>query len=334
MQSAAGGAAGGREERSRGVRRQPAPRSKSARTSARPRTARAASTRAAARPRVSSTRSTGSGAVGAARARGRDAVSRGRGGWRARGTFARRTAIADAALEGARERGRGYVRRARRRRARRRGRAFRRLALRARARWARRGLEVEMQSAAGGAAGGREERLRGVRRQPTPRSKSASASPQARGRAGDDDEIGGAAATHDLLFGVRREGRHGRRLECEVRPATWSGSWARGALARRAAVADAARGARGSIGAAEDSALDVGTCGGEAARFAGPLVGSGRGGRHGARGRKRPPWRRHAVAGSARSTCGGVRRRARRWRGRQRGREAERATATRSTAKP
>jgi len=142
-----------------------------------------------------------------------------------------------------------------------------------------------MQSAAGGAAGGREERLRGVRRQPTPRSKSASASPQARGRAGDDDEIGGAAATHDLLFGVRREGRHGRRLECEVRPATWSGSWARGALARRAAVADAARGARGSIGAAEDSALDVGTCGGEAARFAGPLVGSGRGGRHGARGR-------------------------------------------------
>ena len=194
-----------------------------------------------------------------------------------------------------------------------------------------------MQSAAGGAAGGREERLRGVRRQPTPRSKSASASPQARGRAGDDDEIGGAAATRRLA--LWREARGASRammrgLECEVRPATWSGSWARGALARRAAVADAARGARGSIGAAEDSALDVGTCGGEAARFAGPLVGSGRGGRHGARGRKRPPWRRQAVAGSARLACDGVRRQARRWRGRQRGREAERATATRSTAKP
>ena len=96
---AAGGAAGGREWCSCGVRRSPTPRSESARVSARLAAARSIPTCAAVRPRASSARSAGSGANGTARARNRDAISRGRGGWRARGTFARRAAIADAALE-------------------------------------------------------------------------------------------------------------------------------------------------------------------------------------------------------------------------------------------
>ena len=75
-----------------------------------------------------------------------------------------------------------------------------------------------------------------------------------------------------------------RRLECEVQLAAGGGSRARGALARRAAAADAAREERGGVGAPEDSALDVDACGGEAARFAVSLLGSERGGRHGARG--------------------------------------------------
>ena len=72
---AAGGAAGGREERSRGVRRQPTPRSENARVAARLTAARSTATCAAARPRASSTRSAGSYAGGAARARARGEVS-------------------------------------------------------------------------------------------------------------------------------------------------------------------------------------------------------------------------------------------------------------------
>ena len=63
------------------------------------------------------------------------------------------------------------------------------------------------------------------------------------------------------------------RLEFYERLAAWGGGRARGALTRRAATADDARGERESIGAAEGSALDYDVCGGGAAR----LVGSGGG---------------------------------------------------------
>jgi hypothetical protein len=251
------------------VRRQPTPRSKHARVLTRLRTARSTPTCAAARPRDSSIRSSGAGADGAARARVRGDVSPlggaadGREGAHVACGGSRRRA------RRARESQRGGGRRARRRRERRRGRALRRLDLQARVRMEMRGLEceVEVTLAAGGAACGREERSRGVRRQPTPRSENARVSVRltaarstatcaaARPRASSTRSAGSCAG------GAARA-----RVRGEVSPQ--EGGWrARGALARRAAATDAALGKHESTGAADSSALDSDARGGEAARF-------------------------------------------------------------------
>ena len=107
-----------------------------------------------------------------------------------------------------------------------------------------------------GAAGRRKRRAHGMPRRPTPHERSTS--PAAR------LERACSAAMYAAACSA-----------CVVDAACGFGPWARarGALTRRAAAADDARGERESIGAAEGSALDYDVCGGGAAR----LVGSGGG---------------------------------------------------------
>ena len=113
-----------------------------------------------------------------------------------------------------------------------------------------------------------------------------------------------------------------RGLEVEVQLAAGgTAGGAQGALARRAAAADAALEECENVGAAAYSALSVDARGGEAARFVVSVYGLGRGGR-GAGSRSRCSWPqggRLAGARSAHAAGGGGRRCARGARVRRRG---------------
>ena len=196
MQSAAGGTAGGREERSLGVRREPMLSSRMADGRRGREAAHATSPRAAAEPRL-----VGS-LLGLRRGGGRHGRegdgSRHGGGLRARGALAWRATGVDARLAEDERVGTGGRPHARRRRNQRRSRGP---SARSGVRGAAGVTGTKARTAATEAGCGRRERSPGVRRMPTPGSQMADRSARARGRVRDGGEIGGAAATRRFACG-------------------------------------------------------------------------------------------------------------------------------------
>ena len=196
MQSAAGGTAGGREERSLGVRREPMLSSRMAGGRRGREAAHVTSTRAAAEPRL-----VGS-LLGLRRGGGRHGRkgdgSRHGGDLRARGALAWRATGVDARLAEGERVGTGGRPHARRRRNQRRSRGP---SARSGVRGAAGVTGTKARTAATEAGCGRRERSPGVRRMPTPGSQMADRSARARGRVRDGGEIGGAAATRRFACG-------------------------------------------------------------------------------------------------------------------------------------